>query len=66
MKNQAKKLQLNDLSVDSFVTELTNSSEFTIKGGSFSELYCDSGLPTCRTNGPECDRPATFEETCTG
>ncbi len=33
MENQAKKLLLNDLIVDSFVTELSDNLVFTIKGG---------------------------------
>lgn len=51
MENQAKKLPLSDLIVDSFVTELSDSLVFTIKGGG-------AALPTeYNTCGRDCVPP---------
>ncbi|GAA0188672.1 hypothetical protein GCM10009122_47720 [Fulvivirga kasyanovii] len=61
MKN--KKMNLTDLKVKSFITELDSTSENTVKGGYESApAECPTGLGayTCNTKNAECGPAPTI------
>ena len=63
-----KNLKLNELQVDSFVTNLNRRKEFTIKGGGGDtlDLECPGGTedPTIASLCPSCSFCSVAVDTC--
>jgi|GEM_PF-5074818 len=53
MKN--KKLNLNQLRVKSFVTDLENGKQNTVKGGLLSIIWCKTDNDDCAPHSQACD-----------
>ena len=53
-----KKLNLDQLKLSSFVTDLSGGTENTVKGGLWSQRYCDSDKDCGRLSWPNCNHPS--------